>query len=295
MKQHRKYSIIPLYTLLLVAALLFAGCGGTKKTADPQTIYVSIAPLKGLVERIVGDDFPIEMLVPAGASPETFEPTPRQLIAVNECRWLFAVGLIDFENALLQRIERQEKIIPLHHGIELIEGHCAHHHGHVHDHGHAHGVDPHIWTSPRALKQMAENLFEVICAAYPDSVRYARNYAALQTDLQALDDEVAACWDAAAKRTFIVYHPALTYYARDYGLHQLAVEQEGKEPSARHLAELIRKARAEEVRVILYQRQFPRSSVEAVAEDMAAEAVEFDPLSENIEEVIRLITVKISE
>lgn len=297
MKQLQKYPAIALRVLLLAATLLVAACGGKERRAiDPDTIYVTIAPLKGLTERIVGDDFPIEVLVSAGASPETFEPTPRQLIAVNESRWLFAVGLIDFEQALLQRIERQEKIVPLHNGIELIEGSCAHHHDHahhVHNHAHAHGIDPHIWTSPRALQQMAANLYEAIRTAYPDSVRYAINYAALQADLQRLDADVTTALSTADVREFVVYHPALTYYARDYGLHQRAIEQEGKEPSARHLAELIASARAQGIRTILYQRQFPRSSVEAIAADMEAEAVEFDPLAEDICAEIRRITQKI--
>lgn len=297
MKQQRIITTLSRRALLWVAALLLTACGSRPEPIDPQTIYVSIAPLKGLTERIVGDDFPIEVLVPAGASPETFEPTPRQLIAVNECRWLFAVGLIDFEQALLQRIERQEKIVPLHEGIELIAGSCSHAHDHSHDHAHhhAHGIDPHIWTSPRALQQMAANLYAAIGAAYPDSVRYATNYAALQADLQELDREVAARWAATERREFVIYHPALTYYARDYGLTQTAIEQEGKEPSPRHLSALIRRARAAGIRTILYQRQFPRSSVEAVAADMEAEAVAFDPLAENVDEVIRYITLKISK
>lgn len=281
------------HTLWAVAAtLLLVACGTPQKPIDPQTIYVSIAPLKGLVEGIVGEDFPIEVLVPAGASPETFEPTPRQLIAVNEAQWLFAVGLIDFEQELLSRMAHQERIIPLHRGIELIEGHCAHHHSH--EHPHAHGIDPHIWTSPRALQQMAANLYEVIHAAYPDSVRYSNNYATMQEKLRQLDLDVASALAICPRTSFMVYHPALTYYARDYGLEQLAIEQEGKEPSARHLARLIEQARVQGIPCILYQRQYPRSSVEALARDMDAEAVEFDPLDEDICGMIRQITHQIT-
>lgn len=280
--------------LLLASTLLLTACGGSRKPIDPQTIYVSIAPLKGLVEGIVGDDFPVEVLVPAGASPEIFEPTPRQLIGVHACQWLFAVGLIDFERALLDKIERQEQIIPLHHGIDLLAGSCSHHH-HDHDHHHVHGIDPHIWTSPRALQQMAKNLYEVIHTAYPDSVRYTENYAAMQEALHQLDLDVASTWAISPRKSFAVYHPALTYYARDYGLQQVAIEQEGKEPSARHLAELIDHARREQLRVILYQRQYPRSSVEAIARDMGAEPVEFDPLDEDICGVIRCLTHQIAQ
>ncbi len=93
---------------------------------------------------------------------------------------------------------------------------------------------------------------------------------------------------------FIIYHPALTYYARDYGLRQEAIETDGKEPSARHLSGIIREARAKGIRKILYQSQFPASAVETVARDIGAEAVRIDPLREdvtaNIDEITEQLT-----
>lgn len=275
----------------LVLLLLLGGCHH-KQPIALDTIVVSIAPLKGLVEAIVEEDFPIEVLVPAGASPETFEPTPRQYIAINEATRIFHTGLIDFEQQLLAKIEQPQKSVDLSHGIELLAGSCSH--AHHHGHHHAHGVDPHIWTSPRALQQMAATIYEAIHADHPDSVRYTQNYAALQEHLAALDQRTAARIAASGVRSFIVYHPALTYYARDYGLIQQAIEQEGKEPSARQLAALIRQARAEGVRTILYQRQFPRSSVETLAADIEAVACEFDPLAEDMVAQIDSITLLIT-
>lgn len=275
---------------LLYIALIFSvvGCS-PKPTADEPTIYVTIAPLRSVVERIVGDDFSIEVLVPAGASPETFEPSARQYVALNEARWIFSTGLIDFETTLLHRLENQTKIINLSEGIELIAGSCSHAHHH-HDGHHHHGVDPHIWTSPRALKQMAENSYRAIAAAYPDSVKYADNFARLSADIEALDKRTEAALQQAEVKMVVVYHPALTYYARDYGLRQEAIEQEGKEPSARALARLIAMGREAGVGRILYQRQYPRSVVETVARDMGAEAVEFDPLGEDVIATIDSIT-----
>lgn len=278
----------------LVIVLLLVACGDRSKEHDTKTIFVSIAPLKGLVEGIVGDDFPVEVLVPAGASPETFEPTPRQLIAVNHSQWLFAVGLIDFEQALLSKIGQEAHIVTLHEGVELIAGHCSHHHHTTDRHHHPHGIDPHIWTSPRALQTMAANLYNQIHTAYPDSLRYTENYERLQANLHRLDLDVASKLAISEQLDFIVYHPALAYYARDYGLQQHAIEQEGKEPSARHLARLIALAREKGIDRILYQRRFPRSSVEAIAKDMGAEMVEFDPLDEDICSVIRHITHQIT-
>lgn len=127
----------------LLAALLLAACT-PEQPAGENTFYVSIPPLRSIVEGIVGDDFKIEVLVPSGASPETFEPTPRQFVELNKAQLIFNVGLIDFETTLLGKVGDQAKVVNLSRGIDLIAGSCSHGH-HGHDHGHAHGVDPHVW------------------------------------------------------------------------------------------------------------------------------------------------------
>lgn len=314
----------------LVLKLLVCACIGTlcscAQPAQPEeeTLYVSILPLKSIVGGIVGDDFDVRVLVPAGASPETFEPTPRQFVDLNRARLIFNVGLIDFETTLLGKIEARDKVVDMSRGIDLIAGSCSHAHNKVaradephaaatpeeqqtagtaatpgerqlagshaaatpapqaHGHNHAHGIDPHIWTSPRALQRMAANAYEAIHALWPDSVKYTENHARLQEQLAALDARTAGKIAASGVRYFIVYHPALTYYARDYGLQQVAIEDEGKEPSARTLARLIEQARRDGVRRIFYQSQFPASAVEVIARDIEAQSVAIDPLKEDV-------------
>lgn len=318
------------------AILLLVGCAEAPKT-DSNTLYVSILPLKSIVGGIVGDDFDVRVLVPAGASPETFEPTPRQFVDLNRARLIFNVGLIDFETTLLGKIEARDKVVDLSRGIDLIAGSCSHAHGKVaradephaaamseeqqtagtaatpeeqqtagshaaampgerqlagrhaatpapqaHGHSHAHGIDPHIWTSPRALQHMAANAYEAIHALWPDSVKYTENHARLQEQLAELDARTAGKIAASGVRYFIIYHPALTYYARDYGLQQVAIEDDGKEPSARALARLIEQARHDGVRRIFYQSQFPASAVEVIARDIEAQSVAIDPLKEDV-------------
>lgn len=143
---------------IYIALLIAIVCGGctSRRQADGEPLYVSILPLRSLVQGIVGDDFDIEVLVPPGASPETFEPTPRQFVGLNKARMVFNVGLIDFETTLLAKIEDQAKVVNLSRGIELIAGTCSHG---SHGHTHTHGIDPHVWTSPRALQKMAENAY----------------------------------------------------------------------------------------------------------------------------------------
>lgn len=327
----------------LVLKLLVCACIGSlcscAQPAQPEeeTLYVSILPLKSIVGGIVGDDFDVRVLVPAGASPETFEPTPRQFVDLNRARLIFNVGLIDFETTLLGKIEARDKVVDLSRGIDLIAGSCSHAHNKVarahelhaaamseeqqtagtaatpeeqqtagshaaampgerqlagrhaatpapqaHGHSHAHGIDPHIWTSPRALQHMTANAYEAIHALWPDSVKYTENHARLQEQLAELDARTAGKIAASGVRYFIIYHPALTYYARDYGLQQVAIEDDGKEPSARALARLIEQARHDGVRRIFYQSQFPASAVEVIARDIEAQSVAIDPLKEDV-------------
>lgn len=274
---------------LLIAGFLSA-CS-PQPASQEKTLYVSILPMRSLVKEIVGEDFRIEVLVPPGASPETFEPTPRQFIGLNEAQLVFNVGLLEFETALLDKIEDRTKIVDLSRGIVRIEGSCAHAGRNGSDH--AHGVDPHVWTSPRALQRMAKNAYEAIHARWPDSAKYTANHARLQEELRQLDLRTAEKIARSGIRYFIIYHPALTYYARDYGLRQEAVEADGKEPSAKRLTALIRQARKDGIGRILYQSQFPVSVVETIARDIGAECTEIDPLREdaisNIDSITDLI------
>ena len=282
---------------LLSATLLFA-CQSYRAEQNAE-IVVSIAPLKYIVEQITAGDFEVDVLVPAGTSPETFDPTPRQMQNVQDATLLFTTGLIEFEQNIVERLENKSNVISLSRGIELIEGshshedHAAEHHE---GHSHHHGTDPHIWTSPRELKTMARNAYEAIIKQYPDSVKYTAAYNDFVAQLNNLDTMCQQMCEASSARAFVIYHPALTYFARAYGMEQIAVETDGKEPSARHIATLIEQAQAKGAHSLLYQKEFPRSVVDVIARDMGVEAQEIDPLKENvienIAEITRLITSK---
>ena len=280
----------------LFAALVVTSCGNREIKVENHAV-VSIAPLKPLIESILGDDFEVTVLVPKGSSPETFEPTPKQLQKVESARFVFGTGLLEFEQALLHRVARNEQIINLSQGIDVVAGTCSHaHHAHANcSHHHAHGIDPHIWCSPKALIKMSENAYSAISREMPDSTKYQERYNALNTRLLALDSEVAQMCGNSPHKSFVIYHPALTYLARDYGLTQIAVENEGKEPSAKHLAHIIAQARTEGVRNVFYQSEFPATSVEVICSDINAKAVEINPLDEDIFTNIRNIVTLITE
>lgn len=281
-----------LYLFIYIAlAMMLYSCNNIEKKSYDNTIFVSIAPLKPIVEAIVGDDFSVEVLVPAGASPETFEPTPKQFIALNESVMVLSTGLLDFERSLLQRVHDQSKVINLSQGIATIAGSCSHTHHGKHCH---HGVDPHIWCSPKCIDIMAKNTYNAIVAMVPDK-DYTTAYSTLNEQIKELDSVVTKLCNNSSLPYFIIYHPALTYLARDYNLEQVAIEHEGKEPSAKHLATIIERARRDGMKRVFYQSEFPESSVAIVAEDIGAETVEINPLDENIFENIVTIATLITE
>ena len=266
-------------------------------------LVILIGLIKGMekvLPQITAGDFEVDVLVPAGTSPETFDPTPRQMQNVQDATLLFTTGLIEFEQNIVERLENKSHVISLSRGIELIEGshsHDAHaEEHHEGGHSHHHGTDPHIWTSPRELKTMARNAYEAIIEQYPDSVKYRAAYNDFVAQLNNLDTMCQQMCEASSARAFVIYHPALTYFARAYGMEQIAVETDGKEPSARHIASLIEQAQAKGVHSLLYQKEFPRSVVDVIARDMGVEPQEIDPLKENvienIAEITRLITSK---
>lgn len=271
--------------LCILSAILFVGCNTARQSDGKKTIYVTIAPLRMLVEEVSCHDFDVEVLVPRGASPENFEPTVGQLKALHDAQYIFSTGLITFEQGLLSAIDDRAKIADLSCGITTIEGSCTHHH-----HKHSHGIDPHIWTSPRALRTMVENIHGTLRAAYPDSAKYGEAAERLMARLDSLDDECRRAIAEAGVKAMMIYHPAYTYYARDYGIEQIAIEHDGKEPSPKRLVSLVEMAHKNNITTILYQPQYGEEKLRAIARECGADIVMTDPLAEDIIREIERVT-----
>ena len=268
----------------IICILLIVGCT-TKSDSDKKTIFVTITPMQSIIEEITAGDFDIEVIVPKGASPETFEPTPKQVTSFSDAELIFSTGIIDFEQSLIERIDDDAEVVNLSNGIELIAGSCSHG-----NHQHKHGIDPHIWTSPRALRTMVTNAHKAIMAHYPDSVKYTEATGRLLERIDALDTYCATRIKAEGVEAMMIYHPAYTYYARDYGIEQIAIEHDGKEPSLRQTTALIEKAKEHGVKAILRQPQYSEDKVRAIANDAGAEIITTDPLAEDILGEIERVT-----
>lgn len=269
---------------LLISILFLVGCGG-KIEDNRKTIFVTITPLQSLIDEITMGDFDVEVIVPKGASPETFEPTPKQVTSFSDAEFIFSTGLIDFEQSLIKRIDGKAELVNLSKDIELIAGSCS-----CGNHHHKHGIDPHIWTSPRALRTMVTNAHDAIIAHYPDSVKYTEATERLLERIADIDNYCATRIEAAGVEAIMIYHPAYTYFARDYGIEQIAIENDGKEPSLRQTTALIERAKEHNIKSILRQPQYSEDKVRAIATDAGAEVVTTDPLSEDILGEIKRVT-----
>jgi len=247
--------------------------------ATQGRLFTSILPQKYLVQRIAGPEFEVEALVGPGQSPATYEPGPRTMARLNEARALFPIG-VPFEAAWLPKIRGSMRQLRI---IDTVEAGAAHVHCEGHDHGE--GLDPHLWTSPMEVIGMLPAIRDGLSALVPQlGTGFAERARLLEADLLALDLEIHGLFEGREGRRFMVFHPAWGHFAERYGLVQIAIEAEGKEPGARSLAAIIDRARELGIDTIFVQRQFSSDAAEAVAKATGAKIVVLDPLAEDYPE-----------
>jgi len=261
--------------------LLFASSG----RAASLPVTVSIAPLKYFAEQIGGDRVDVTIMVPAGASPATYEPKPRQMAALTRAKLFLAVG-VPFERAWLPRMRDTNPamaVVKVNAGIKPLHMKSHHHEEGGHAVKEHEGIpDPHVWTSPTAARTMARVILSALVQADPDgSSEYQKNHGRLLAEIDALDSDLRRLFAGRRGTRFLVYHPSWGYFARDYGLIQMPVELEGKEPGPRELAQVIKMAMRNGIRVVFAQPQFSEKSARIVADAIGGKVVLADPLAED--------------
>jgi zinc transport system substrate-binding protein len=211
------------------------------------------------------------------------------MAALSQADLYYRIG-VPFENIWMQRIHSTYPSLPIldaRTGIKLRamdEGDGHHDHDHGHDHGED-GLDPHIWLSPPLIKIMAQELRDRLIELLPHHVdTLNRNHAEFVKSLDRLDAEIRATLASAEAKTFMVYHPSWGYFADTYGLQQIPIESEGKEPGAKAMANLIADAKQSRVGAIFVQKQFSQRQAKAIASAIGAKVVVIDPLSEDYPE-----------
>jgi zinc transport system substrate-binding protein len=266
-----------------MTALLLASCHPVLPQADGGRIRiaVSVPPQAYFVERIGGDHVQVDVMIPPGYSHVDYPLTPRQVAALSRAQLYVAVGhpAFEFERIQLAPVLRDLhglRIVDMSRGMRLIEGEGE---GSEDEDGHGHADgDPHVWVAPDTVAVAARNIAAALEEIDPPhAAEYRANLARFEADVAALDREIRARLAGAQGDRFMVYHPTWGYFARQYGLRQVAIEAEGKEPSAQRLIQLIEQARREKVRVVFVQAGFPRKSAQVIAEAVGGRVLVADP------------------
>lgn len=289
------------YFFILLTLLLTVACSNASKDkseTEKPLLTVTIEPQRYFLEQLVGSDYRVNTLVPPGTSPETYEPSPSVMIDLGKSDIYFRVGDLGFEKAWSKRLAENNPevtVVDCSAGIELMAGELHDHdHGDHTGHDHVQSVlDPHVWSSPRAMHVFARNMLDALLKANPGRAEFYReNHRHLTEKIDAVDSTLTALLNNAPSRSFIIYHPALSYLARDYGLRQHSIEFEGKNPSPAQLKELVDMARQEKINTLFVQRGFDLKNGEVIAREVGAELFEIDPLRyEWDEELIRIVTI----
>jgi zinc transport system substrate-binding protein len=268
MIKYKKYLIL----IIIISVFLFAGVLlkkanlGLISKEEKIGVVVSILPLAEFVEQVGKDKVEVTVIVPPGADPHLFELTPVQLKKISQAQLYVEVGSgLNFELTWMDKIKLIYKDMLICNssiGITLVD------------------KDPHIWLSPRNAKTMVENISKALIKIDPLSQKYfKKNSIEYINKLDILDKEIKARLEGVKNRRFISSHPAWGYFAKEYDLIQIAIENEGKEPSAASLAHIIDQTRAFNISIILVSPQYNMKSAEVVAKEVGAQIIIADDLS----------------
>lgn len=306
----RTRAALPTTIALLSAWLCLVplGCGrGPSPSGGKPVVFVSLLPQADIVRRVAGGAVEVEAMIGRGQAEHQYEPTPQQILRLQNARAYFTVG-VGAETRLVDQIRRaypgvpivdSRRGVPLRKLTEQESAACTEDHDHAHDHDHEHAAgapDPHVWLDPALLKIQARNVAEELTKILPNQKeQFEKNLADFEAELDALDAEVDELMRPLEGRTLLVFHPTLGYFADRYRLVQRAIEVEGKEPSPRQIESIVTEARKLGVGAVFYQPQFPRRSADVIADAIHGRAVELDHLPENIIEGLRDLARKIAE
>ncbi|HAH57632.1 MAG TPA: cation ABC transporter substrate-binding protein [Bacteroidales bacterium] len=275
MKKHSFKRLILACALILVMA--FVACTSQRSVDDRPLAVVSILPQKSLVEAIAGKHFEVMVLVPEEGNHETYEPEARQLANMSKALVYFKNGLLGFEKSWLPGIAQSNpemKVVNLSEGIQLIRGHEIPHGDHIHEGG----IDPHFWLSVSAVRIQAGHVAAALKQLDPEHAQeYDYNHLQYLAHLDSLDLELKEILKGMSGSSFMIFHPSLGYFARDYHLEQIAIEYEGKEPGPAYLRSLVDVAREKNIRILFVSSQFSSKSAEVIARQINAGLKSFNP------------------
>ena len=239
-------------------------CSVSIANAKLNTI-VSVVPQKVFVEKIGGNKVSVTLMVKPGSSPHSYEPKPSQMKDIAKADIYFSIG-VEFEKVWLTRFTNQNhnmKVIDLGYGVIKKN------------------KDPHIWTSPKNVKIIANNIYNsLVKNDLKNKTYYKNNYDKFLKELDELDLAIKTILkDTPKDSKFMVFHPAWGYFARDYHLIQLPIEVDGKNPKPRDIVKLIIKAKQAKVKAILTAPEFSIKVATQIAKELNIKVVPISPLA----------------
>ncbi|MCI8998856.1 MAG: zinc ABC transporter solute-binding protein [Muribaculaceae bacterium] len=270
------FNIFLIISGLLLALGIVAAC--TSAPSESKIVTVSIEPQKYLLEQITGDRVEVRCLLANGANPETYDPSVTHLMNLQKSMGFLRMGNIGFESALLDKIHQANPELPIYNtsdGISLITGTHSHN-------GVIHGdVDPHTWSSVKNAKVITKNMLDAMIEIDPaNKAYYQRNYTRFASHLDSLDNAITAKLAHVHGKAFLVWHPSLSYFARDYGLEQVVVgNAEHKDVALGSLREVVEHAREHEADIFFTQKDFDSRQVSAINSQIGAREVSINPMA----------------
>ncbi|MFH2129408.1 MAG: zinc ABC transporter substrate-binding protein [bacterium] len=287
--------------LPVLCGMMLAVLPSPLSASERLSVFVSIPPQKYFVEQIGKDRVVVNVMVQPGTSPHTYEPRPKQMVAISRTRLYFTIG-VEFETVWINRLAATNpamEIVATQQGIQRIpiSG------GHPEDERHEQqgssphdGLDPHIWLSPPLVQQQAKTMLAALQKTDPANASfYATNCDQFLQALSELDQGLKDTFRGKQNRQFLVFHPTWGYFAHAYGLQQIAIEIEGKNPKPAQLQQIIQHAREHQIRIIFAQPQFSVRNARLVAKAINGEVVLVDPLAENWMDNLRLVAEKFQQ
>ncbi len=268
----------------LIVLVLLAGCAAESENSGKLNVIVSILPQKAFVEAVGGEHVNVKVLIPPGGSPATYDLKPSDLVAVEGASIYFRIGYIPFE------LSNAQKIANLNPSLKIIDTSVNVSLRHSSD-----SIDPHIWLSPIQVKHQVDTISSSLCDADPENCEdYLESSQEFKHKLDELHAELNTEFSHLKTKKLMVFHPAWGYFADEFGLQQIAIEEDGKEPTAMQLQHLIDKARSENIKVIFVQSQFNQNIANSVAEQLGAIVISIDPLAEDYLNNLRSVASSIA-
>jgi len=267
---------------ILFTGFLLVSCQHKTVETKKMQLTVSIIPQKYLATFIAGDKFDVQAMQPIGSNHETYEPAPRDMEKISTSKLYLALGALDFEIAWLDRFKASNPamtVINTSEGIQMISGH---HHEDEEGDDHNHGIDPHTWLSPSCMKVQAANISKALSAIDTANASfYASTLTKFYLTADSVDRVIREKLSGSEGKSILIFHPALAYFARDYNLIQISIEQDGKEPSPAYLSELVKTAKEKGITSIFISKEFDTRNAEVIAREIKGKVVVFDPMAEN--------------